>query len=101
MEECFPAIALSNNTNWRDAFYLHYQLNLLSFIFSCKERVACVELKKNSAKTPHIDGCCVIYPKQYFRSSVESTLYIRVNAIFLEATTPKINQFDARFSDLP
>lgn len=59
--------------------YLHYASNLLHFTLSWEERIACVELGKDAAQTPHVNGHAVGVAQDHLWGAVEAALDVGVH----------------------
>ena len=68
---------------------------MLLLIFTWEERVPNVELIKDAAKTPHVDGGVVGNTKYDFWGPIESWLDVGVYLLVFKAARPKVNNFDS------
>lgn len=59
--------------------YLQYASYLLNFTLSWKERIACVELSKDAAQTPHVNSHAVGVTQDDLWRTIEAALDVGVH----------------------
>ena len=63
-----------------------------------KNRLTQPQLSQNASNTPHIDRIWITCPQNDFRSSIVPRLKILIYLLAIEASSTKINDFNAHFS---
>lgn len=58
---------------------LHDTRQLLLFVFTGEDGETSVQLSKDAAQAPHVDGHVIVHAKDDLRRTVEATLNIRVD----------------------
>lgn len=58
---------------------LHDASQLFVLIFARENRYTGIQLGKDAAQRPHVDGHSVVHAQNNFRTSIESRLYVRVH----------------------
>ena len=84
---------LADVARW-DAQDLHLEEKLLLLVPSRKEWVPRMELGKDAAQTPHVNGEAVIAGEDDLGTAVEARLDVRVHLLALEAGRAKVNDAD-------
>lgn len=70
---------------------------MLGFVLTWKKGVARIQFCHNTAKTPHVNRCCVWNTEDDFGCAVEPRLDVGVYALVLEAAAPVVDYLDSRF----
>ena len=86
---------LLNQIPWWWSFDFHHTSQLFSFTLPWKDWYASEQFTYNAAKTPHVNLHMIWNPKDDLRCSVKATLYVRVDALIVEATAAKIYNLNA------
>lgn len=74
---------------------------MLLLVLTREQRIADVELIKDAAEAPHVDGAVVGDAEHDLWRPIESGLDIGINFLIFKTTGAEIDDFDARLVDLP
>jgi hypothetical protein len=85
----------------RDAFHLHYALDLLLLVLAGEDREADVQLVQNAAKRPHVDGRRVSDSHHDLWCSIEPALDVGVELVCLVRPTAKVDHLYTTLVRLP
>ena len=94
IEEHLPSARPGQHRSRRYSLHLHHQRHVVFFIFSREQGVPNIQFIEDAPKAPHIDGRVVRDPEDDFWCPVKSGLDVGIDLLVLEATAPKVYDFD-------